>query len=278
MILLCVCISSPFKYYANFKVLQAGGGSCSKDDGSRRSPPPRGGTSFGSGRLDSGSKNEEKGRAGSKDRAGQVSLVRAATLSPAQKRAQAAQSADTSGVSLREMVSIYQQIMPMAWAVFFIFFITLALYPSLSVHIAASSDSDNVFFTKLWVPITFLNFNLFDFCGRTMAGKSTFLSTSRQLVLASAVRVAFVPLFMFCNRGPDFHPGWPVLFAHDAYPILFMALFALSNGYVSTRLMMIGPAKVPMEQQEVAGTIMVAFLVTGLALGSAASFLFGLVD
>ena len=202
-------------------------------------------------------------------------------MSPAMKRAASKrqQKEDgNSGPSVREMRRIYAQIAPSAWAVFGVFFITLGIFPSLTVHIAPSTTSTNVFFTKLWVPFSFLNFNLCDFVGRTLAGKGTFLKSPSALLAASVARVAFVPLFMFCNRGPDFHPGWPVLFAHDAYPILFMALFALSNGYVSTRLMMIGPAKVPMEQQEVAGTIMVAFLVTGLALGSAASFLFGLVD
>lgn len=196
-------------------------------------------------------------------------------MSPAMKRAASKrqQKEDgNSGPSVGEMRRIYAQIAPSAWAVFGVFFITLGIFPSLTVHIAPSTTSTNVFFTKLWVPFSFLNFNLCDFVGRTLAGKGTFLKSPSALLAASVARVAFVPLFMFCKREEGFHDSWPTVFDHFIFPIVFMMLFALSNGYVSTRCMMIGPAKVPLEQQEVAGAMMVVFLVTGLALGSTASF------
>jgi equilibrative nucleoside transporter 1/2/3 len=200
-------------------------------------------------------------------------------MSPAQKRAAAQSTSQTTGPSMSQMLGIYHMIMPSAWAVFGVFFITLGLFPSLTVHIAPMPSSHySTFFSKLWVPFSFVNFNVCDFFGRTMAGKTNFLQTPFALLMASILRVGFAPLFMFCNREnldlgfQDLNPHWPVVFKSDWFPVLFMMLFATSNGYVSTRCMMLGPAKVPLEQQEVAGPMMVIFLVSGLALGSAASF------
>jgi len=48
-----------------------------------------------------------------------------------------------------------------------------------------------------------------------------------------------------------------VLFTSDAWPIIFMMLFAFSNGYVASLLMMYGPSQVEPENAEPAGTMMV---------------------
>ncbi|TWW59219.1 Equilibrative nucleoside transporter 1, partial [Takifugu flavidus] len=51
--------------------------------------------------------------------------------------------------------------------------------------------------------------------------------------------VIFIPLFMLCNVQPHLH--LPVLFYHDAFFILFMTLFAFSNGYLASLCMCFGP-------------------------------------
>ena len=61
-------------------------------------------------------------------------------------------------------------------------------------------------------------------------------------------------------------------FQHDAYPILFMLLLSVSNGYVASLEMMNAPSVVPDGQQSRAGTIMAFFLVMGIFLGSVMSF------
>lgn len=59
------------------------------------------------------------------------------------------------------------------------------------------------------------------------------------LPMFAIVRVVFVPLFLLCNVQPRSH--LPVVFTNDIAPIIFMWLFAMSNGYLGTLCMMYGP-------------------------------------
>lgn len=52
-------------------------------------------------------------------------------------------------------------------------------------------------------------------------------------------RLVFIPLFMLCNVHPRAH--LPVVFYHDCFFILFMILFAFSNGYLASLCMCYGP-------------------------------------
>ena len=54
------------------------------------------------------------------------------------------------------------------------------------------------------------------------------------------LRIVFLPLFAFCNAQPR-HDA-PVFFGEDYYPIVFMVLFAISNGYLGSLCMMYGPS------------------------------------
>ena len=61
-------------------------------------------------------------------------------------------------------------------------------------------------------------------------------------------------------------------FAHDIYPICFMCLLAVSNGFVASLEMMHTPNLVPKQEASRAGAIMAFFLVMGLVCGSVCSF------
>jgi hypothetical protein len=61
-------------------------------------------------------------------------------------------------------------------------------------------------------------------------------------------------------------------FENDAWPIMFMLLLSVSNGYVASLEMMNAPARAPDGQQSRAGTNMAFFLVMGIFLGSVFSF------
>ena len=59
------------------------------------------------------------------------------------------------------------------------------------------------------------------------------------LVLGFTVlRFAFFPLFMHCNNGQK---NLSIVFDEDVYYIVFMVVFGLSNGYLSTLCMIYGP-------------------------------------
>jgi hypothetical protein len=164
----------------------------------------------------------------------------------------------------------------------FVFFVTLAVFPGITTEIiSVHSDTgpSATWLQKLWIPLSFLNFNTFDFIGRTLAGKfdgssKHCLSEPRTVSLLALSRVIFVPLFLMCKFRGKLESLVPyVVFDADIYPIVFMALFALSNGFVGSLAMMQGPCSAPPMDRAAAGTIMVTGLTGGLALGSAFSFL-----
>lgn len=53
------------------------------------------------------------------------------------------------------------------------------------------------------------------------------------------LRVIFIPLFMLCNVQSRKY--LPVVFSHDAWYIVFMIFFSISNGYLASLCMCFGP-------------------------------------
>jgi equilibrative nucleoside transporter 1/2/3 len=82
-------------------------------------------------------------------------------------------------------------------------------------------------------------------------------------------RIIFFPLFLLCRI-----PGsqLPEVFSKDAFPILLMIIFALSNGYLSSSCMM-GPTLVEPRDSMLTGTLMIFSLTLGLMSGAAFSFI-----
>uniref|UniRef100_A0A8V0ZA14 Solute carrier family 29 member 1 (Augustine blood group) n=1 Tax=Gallus gallus TaxID=9031 RepID=A0A8V0ZA14_CHICK len=119
----------------------------------------------------------------------------------------------------------------------------------------------------------FLIFNVFDWMGRSLTALFTWPGKDSCLLPVMVVlRVIFIPLFMLCNVQPRNH--LPVIFSHDAWYIIFMIFFSISNGYLASLCMCFGPKKVLAHEAETAGAVMAFFLTLGLALGAAISFLF----
>lgn len=164
-------------------------------------------------------------------------------------------------------------------AVFLVFFVTLALFPSTTVHIVSRARCENKgeFFDQAFVPFQFLLFNVGDWGGRTLAGHlpPRFLLAPSRLAAWAAARVVFVPLFLLCNvEGSAF----PVIFASDWWPTFFMVAFSLSNGYLSSLAMMSGPAQLHAAHAERGGNVMVLLMTGGLSAGSLLSFLVSAVS
>ncbi|KAM9792869.1 equilibrative nucleoside transporter 1-like [Neosynchiropus ocellatus] len=171
------------------------------------------------------------------------------------------------------MIGIFKKIWAVALSVCFTFTVTIGTFPAIAADTKstlAAESSWNVYF----IPVCcFLFFNLSDWGGRSLSALCTWPGRDSRLVPALVVaRVAFVPLFMLCNVQPRFR--LPVFFHHDGWFILFMLLFAFSNGYLASLCMCFGPKKVLPHEAESAGVIMAFFLTLGLALGAGLSFLF----
>ncbi|KAG7334298.1 hypothetical protein KOW79_002705 [Hemibagrus wyckioides] len=159
--------------------------------------------------------------------------------------------------------------------VFWVFFISITIFPAISSGIqSVDKDSDSPWSGTYFVPLTsFLLYNVADFSGRQM---TIWLQvpgpTSPVLPILVVCRTALVPLFMFCNYQPRHHLH-QIFFAHDIFPVIFICLLGLSNGYLGTLTMIYGPKVVPRDLAEPAGVIMSFFLAAGLAAGSAFSVL-----
>ncbi|CAM9546220.1 unnamed protein product [Discosporangium mesarthrocarpum] len=170
-------------------------------------------------------------------------------------------------------ISNLQGMLPFAGSVFFVFTVTLSIFPGLTSRIGSSRQCDpgrpRFFAEDLFVMFSFLSFNLFDFGGRILAGLPGQPLPSGSLPLAAAARIVFVPLALLCRVEGS---RLPHALGADLFPLVLMPLLALSNGYVSSLSMMTGPRVVPIRVQGAAGTAMVLAMTLGLLCGSACSF------
>mmetsp|Transcript_4930 Transcript_4930/g.19726 ORF Transcript_4930/g.19726 Transcript_4930/m.19726 type:complete len:503 (-) Transcript_4930:146-1654(-) len=160
-----------------------------------------------------------------------------------------------------------------AFAVWFTFTVTLSVFPSITEHIESTEYCEagsSRFQNQLFIPFAFLLFNLFDFIGRSLPGYAIFTKMSpRMLCYVTTARIVFIPIFLLCNVEDT---QLVVAFDDDSAPIIFMILFALTNGWFASLAMVQGPTLVPHESQELAGTAMVFFLTLGLFTGAIMSF------
>eukprot|EP00428_Durinskia_dybowskii_P075318 CAMPEP_0170400802 /NCGR_PEP_ID=MMETSP0117_2-20130122/24685_1 /TAXON_ID=400756 /ORGANISM="Durinskia baltica, Strain CSIRO CS-38" /LENGTH=470 /DNA_ID=CAMNT_0010657561 /DNA_START=133 /DNA_END=1545 /DNA_ORIENTATION=- len=183
----------------------------------------------------------------------------------------------TGALSYAKLSSVYSQIWIPSMTVFFVFVVTIAIFPSLIVLLESEKkcNSNERIFNDLYVPFFFFLFNFFDLIGRVSAGWITPLFTPKNVWIGAAVRVVFFFLFLFSNVGGS---QLPVLFKSDAFPIIFMILMATSNGYVASLCMMMGASAVSVKDAPIAGTIMVFSLTIGLFGGACMSFLVVLIS
>ncbi|XP_044071015.1 equilibrative nucleoside transporter 1-like isoform X2 [Siniperca chuatsi] len=191
---------------------------------------------------------------------------------PAEKRPVVSLMEDEAKPSV-SVLNIFKQIWVMALSVCFIFTVTIGTFPAVTVEVK-SKVADGGAWETYFIPVScFLLFNVMDWAGRSLTAFCMWPGKdSIWLPILVGLRLIFIPLFMLCNVQPRHY--LPVLFAHDAWYIIFMIFFSFSNGYLASLCMCFGPKKVPQHEAETAGAIMAFFLSLGLALGAAVSFAF----
>ncbi|KAI1896964.1 hypothetical protein AGOR_G00100320 [Albula goreensis] len=170
------------------------------------------------------------------------------------------------------ILAIFKKIRVLAISVSFAFTVTIGVFPAVPADIKSTIANGGPW-EKYFIPVScFLLFNLTDWAGRSLTAVCLWPGKDSKLLPALlGLRVVFIPLFMLCNVQPRSY--LPVFFEHDAWFIVFMILFAFSNGYLASLCMCFGPKKVLPHEAETAGAIMAFFLSLGLALGAALSFL-----
>lgn len=169
------------------------------------------------------------------------------------------------------LTDILSSTWPYAISVMMAFWVTLALYPSVTVLVVPQNPYTSQWTGKYFLPITcFLLFNLSDFLGR-FAGRFCPISLKNKylLLFISFSRISLIALIMLCNATPRSH--LPVVFKSEVYYILFITLLGFSNGYVIINAMISGSTSVSNDMKERVGFLLVAFLGLGLTLGSFSS-------
>ena len=85
-----------------------------------------------------------------------------------------------------------------------------------------------------FVPVcNFLLYNIGDFLGRFIAARVPHVPSPLALLLA-ALRIVFLPLFLFSNLATSDRHLTSVLIPSDAAFCTFMLVLAISNGYLTT--------------------------------------------
>jgi equilibrative nucleoside transporter 1/2/3 len=92
------------------------------------------------------------------------------------------------------------------------------------------------------------------------------------LIYPVALRLLFIPFFLFCNYGGA-HRSYPVFFASEYSFIFMLAIMSLTHGYFSSISMIYAPAKANDADKPKAGMMSAFFLVLGITLGVVFTFL-----
>eukprot|EP00123_Amoebidium_parasiticum_P019510 comp26185_c0_seq1/m.47076 comp26185_c0_seq1/g.47076 ORF comp26185_c0_seq1/g.47076 comp26185_c0_seq1/m.47076 type:complete len:523 (-) comp26185_c0_seq1:699-2267(-) len=168
------------------------------------------------------------------------------------------------------------------YSCFLLCFITLAIYPTVPGSIAPvgsfGGSLNSKFYTSLWGSISvYIPYTTCDFLVRLVAGRVQL--KPMVIAIGSTLRVGFLPVFLLCNsRCWDYDQGvyvpsvMPKVFMHDALPIIFVMVFALSHGFFLFQTVLVTPTLVEGKLRPVATSMCVGFMVLGCLLGSLASF------
>ncbi|CAK9139779.1 unnamed protein product [Ilex paraguariensis] len=141
------------------------------------------------------------------------------------------------------------------FGIFVIYTMTLSIFPGfLAENVESKLFGD-------WYPIMLITvYNFTDFIGKSLTAIYV-LKSIRKSTFACIARLLFYPLFAACLHGPK----W----LKTEVPIVVLTLMlGLSNGYLTSVLMILSPKSVPPSEAEIVAVVMVVFLGIGLVSGS----------
>lgn len=145
------------------------------------------------------------------------------------------------------------------FGILIIYVMTLCIFPG---YITEDVHSQIL---KDWYPILLITaYNVFDLVGKSLTALYL-LEDAKVAVGASFGRLLFLPLFYGCLHGPKF-------FRTEIPVIVLTCLLGLTNGYLTSVIMILGTKAVQLHHAETAGIVLVLFLVVGLVIGSVVSW------
>ncbi|XP_022893423.1 equilibrative nucleotide transporter 8-like [Olea europaea var. sylvestris] len=142
-----------------------------------------------------------------------------------------------------------------AFGIFMIYTVTLSIFPGF----LAENIESNLF--KDWYPVMLIAvYNISDFVGKSLTGIYV-LESIGKATWGCIGRILFYPMFSVCFRGPE----W---LRTEAPVVVLTLMLGLSNGYLTSVVMILAPKAVPQPEAEIAAIVMVVFLGLGLVAGS----------
>jgi hypothetical protein len=206
---------------------------------------------------------------------------------PAIANAAAAAAADVEEYTEEENeVAVFSAIKGPVSCVYLTFAVTLCLFPSWVSQLRSTHECESSHFrmsNDLYVPFSFVVFNLGDLCGRVLSAKipvERIRHMSLKLVIAAVCRFLFFPLFLFCVAG-DAAEGLTssssssrMVIESDVYSLAVQFFFAFTNGILISCSFMHAPHLVTGSMQERASEMMTFAVSFGLLSGSLLSFQF----
>lgn len=161
-------------------------------------------------------------------------------------------------------ISIAKEIWPQLFNVFFTYFVSLSIFPSVLVTIGSTTDS----LGKYWnVIVCFLSFNLCAMIGNISVDLIKHKIPPNRLWIMTVARIIFIPFFLFCNAKPD-KRTWTVLFPHDWTYSIGVTLLALTSGYAGSLAIIYAPVSVSDSSNASTAGMMASFsLMIGILAG-----------
>lgn len=162
--------------------------------------------------------------------------------------------------------SLWDTVRRVQWygfGMFLLYIVTLSIFPG---YITEDVHSEIL---KDWYPILLITaYNVFDLVGKSLTAVYV-LENAKVAMGSTVVRLLFFPLFYACLRGPKF--------MRTEIPVTVLtSLLGLTNGYLTSVLMILAPKAVQLQHAETAGIVMVLYLVVGLAAGSVVSWFYAI--
>ncbi|XP_067007523.1 equilibrative nucleoside transporter 1 isoform X1 [Anabrus simplex] len=170
--------------------------------------------------------------------------------------------------------TIFLQCLPQLFNVFFVFFITLSLFPSVHSDIKRS-DKNFIISDHYFTEVTcFLTFNVCAMLGSLLSAWVTWPGP-KHLVIFVVLRVLFIPFFLACNYVPlNRNRLIPVFIENDYVYWAGAVLMGLTSGHFSSLAMMYCPRSVEPQHAATAGMFGAAALVTGIFSGIVVTMVF----
>uniref|UniRef100_A0A5S6QMX2 Equilibrative nucleoside transporter 1 n=1 Tax=Trichuris muris TaxID=70415 RepID=A0A5S6QMX2_TRIMR len=167
--------------------------------------------------------------------------------------------------AVKPLLEIIWQVKVQLFNIFFIFFVTLTVFPAMMANVESVSPNFPLGPRYYSAVMCFLVFNMFAVLGNVVSNWLRFPS-AQWLWLPVSARALFIPFFLFCNFQPQYRT-LPVLIKSDWLFLAGGMLMAFSSGHLTSLVMMYLPRLVGAKQSRTAAMMAALFLVFGVVCG-----------